>query len=393
MIETFSTKANQTSTAMHNRRLTLSLLREHGPLSRWQLAQITGLRSSTLTYIVRELIDARLVRTVGKRKSNTVGKKQILLEINPDLGWVVGAGIDRDTVSLSFMNAAGRVIDRQRFDSGHRACELPGRVAEAVRAWARGSGESMENLLGIGIGTPGVVDAQRGVLLRSTWLKAEDFPFGQRLREIIDVPVLIDNDANCAALAEYYRGSARGLANFVYFFVSSQEMDGRLAIYGLGSTCFLNHTLYRGTHFGAGEVDSVLESNRIEYTTYDELLRMAEEDAELTPELNSIAYTLARPMASVGNLLDPQAIILGGNVTIRNRQMIETIERALNHLLVPLPNRYVEVRSSRFTDRGTSVGAAMAAIEAVNVVDSPSHGEARVMPLMSRMSDGLPSWS
>lgn len=388
MIKNNAQKANQTSSAAHNRRLAVRLLREHGELSRRQLAQITGLRSSTLTYIVRELLDNRIVRTVGKRQSNTVGKKQMLLEINPELGWVVGAGIERDSMSLSFLNAAGKVVGRERLASGHDAEELPGKLAEHIRDWAKREGESMENLLGVGIGIPGVVDSERGVLMRSTWLKAQAFPFASLLGEKLDAPVLIDNDANFAALAESHLGSARGLSNFIYFFVSSQRHGDVIEIYGLGSTCFLNYKLYRGTHFGAGEVDAVLESNRIERVTPGQLELMATEEGGLTPEMETIASSLATTMASVANLLDPQAIVLGGNVAITNRQMVQAIERSMNRMLVPLPNRFVHVRPSRFLDLGISMGAATAAIEAINIVEDGPTATPRVMHLEPRNGNG-----
>lgn len=388
MVKDNTQKANQTSSAAHNRRLAVRLLREHGELSRRQLAQITGLRSSTLTYIVRELLENRIVRTVGKRQSNTVGKKQMLLEINPDLGWVAGAGIDRDTMSISFLNAAGKVIGRERFNSGHDVEELPGKLAAHIRDWALREGESMENLLGAGIGIPGVVDSERGVLMRSTWLKAHAFPFAALLGEQLDAPVLIDNDANFAAIAESHLGSARGLSNFIYFFVSSQRNGDLIEIYGLGSTYFLNYKLYRGTHFGAGEVDAVLESNRIERVTPGQLELMADEQGTLTPELEKIATSLATTMASVGNLLDPQAIVLGGNVSITNHQMVQAIERAMNRMLVPLPNRFVHVRPSRFLDHGISMGAATAAIEAVNIVEEVPTMSPRVMSLSPKAGGG-----
>ncbi len=364
-------KANQTSSAVHNRRLAVQLLRHHGALSRQQLAQITGLRSSTLTYIVRELLDNQVVRTIGKRKSNTVGKKQVLLEINPDLGWVVGVGIDRDSMSLSFLDAAGKVVGQERLVTGHNADELPGLLADQIRKWADGNDETMQNLLGVGIATPGVVDYKQGTLLKSTWLNAENFPMGRLVSEAVNAPVMVDNDANFAALAEARRGSARGLGTFIYFFVSSQQRGEVIQIYGLGSTYFLDHKLYRGTHFGAGEVDALLEPSPSDSdnVTLEQLAVLADLDGQITPELTEITSDLATTMASVVNLIDPEAVILGGNVSIANKQAVKTIESVINRTIVPLPNRFVEVRASTFVDHGNSMGAAIAAIEAVQIVE------------------------
>jgi len=390
MTKGIAQKANQSSSAAHNRRLTVSLLREHGALSRRQLAQITELRSSTLTYIVRELLENRILRTVGKRPSNNVGKKQMLLEINPDLGWVAGAGIDRDSMSLTFLDAASKVMGQNRIDAGHQVDRLPEMLNGYIRDFARGRGLSMENLLGIGIGLPGVVDPERGMLMRSTWLNTQAFPLGERLAQKIDVPIQMDNDANFAAIAEAHHGSAKGIRNFIYFFVSSQSTGDVINIYGLGSTCFLNYKLYRGTHFGAGEVDRVIEFNRIERVTPDQLEQMSKEEGEVTPGLEKIAVSLATTIASVVNLIDPQAIILGGNVSINNRQMVRAIEREMNRMLVPLPNRFVHVRPSKFDDHGISMGAAISAIEAINIAEQEATPTARVISLQPKTGGASP---
>ena len=362
-------KSTQTISAVHNRRLAVQLLRHHGVLSRQQLAQITGLRNSTLTYIVRELLENQVVRTVGKAESKTVGKKQLLLEINPDLGWVVGVSIDRDAMTLSYLDAAGKVLGQEHLETGHRADEIPMQLSSHIRTWATAHGESMKKLLGVGIATPGVVDNTRGVLLTSTWLNAKNFPMGRLVSDVLGVPVFVDNDANFAAIAEAHQGSARDLDTFIYFFVSSQQHNDVIQIYGLGSTYFINHKLHRGVHFGAGEVDAILDPDPSECVTPDQLGLLAKHDGPLTPALTRIATDLGHTMASVVNLIDPEAVILGGNVIITNKQVLKTIESVINQTIVSLPNRYVEARCSTYSDFGSSMGAAFAAIEAIQIVE------------------------
>ncbi|GAB4188780.1 MAG: ROK family transcriptional regulator [Phycisphaeraceae bacterium] len=365
-------KASQTSSAVHNRRLAVQLLRHHGALSRQQLAQITGLRSSTLTYIVRELLDKQIVRTVGKRKSKSVGKKQVLLEINPNLGWVVGVGIDRDSVTLSCLDAAGKVIEQVNRKTGHVADEIPSTLVKYVQDWSREHDQPMDKLLGLGIATPGVVDYTRGIVLKSTWLNTQNFPMGRLVSDAIGAPVIVDNDANFAALAEARRGCARDLGTFVYFFVSSQLVGDKIQIYGLGSTFFLNHTLYRGTHFSSGEIDASLEPSpeSRQCVTPEQLQMLADPDGPMPMGVDKVIHDLAATMSSVVNLIDPEAVVLGGNVCIANRHAVKALETAINSMIVPLPNRYVEVRTSRFVEHGNSMGAAFAAIEAVQISDN-----------------------
>ena len=101
--------------SIHNRRLVLKLLYER-PMTRSQLSEVTGLRTSTITYIVRDLIQNQIVRTVGKVASQAVGRKQILVEVNPNLGWSVGIGLGGELASLAYVDASRNMIDRDQFD-------------------------------------------------------------------------------------------------------------------------------------------------------------------------------------------------------------------------------------------------------------------------------------
>ncbi len=367
------TKANQTSAAIHNRRLAVQLLRQHGTLSRRQLAQITGLRTSTLTYIVRDLLEQNIVRTVGKAESKTVGKKQILIEINPGLGWVVGVGLETDQASLVYVDASGEVIDRERMEVGHDADALPNLLRSRIDAWATRNKKSTDDLLGIGVGVPGVVDSEHGRVLRSTWFAAENLPLRDLIAQQIDTAVHVDNDANFAALCESRLGSARGLTNFVYFLMNSEAEQDEFAIRGLGTTIFLDGRLYRGSHFAAGEVDTLLEAERYANLSQEQIRLMAEKDAPISDVMKRLASQTGRTLTAVVDLIDPQAVVLGGNLAIANLKMIAEIEREMNSQLVKVPNREVAVRASELGDLGVSMGAAIAAIDAALIGEDPAH--------------------
>src|SRR5579875_2955018 len=92
--------SNHKTAAQWNRALVLRLVRQQKTLSRRQISQITGLRGSTLTYIVRELLDKRVLRTVGKMNSKAVGQKQVLLDANPDLGYFLGFSLRPNEAKL-----------------------------------------------------------------------------------------------------------------------------------------------------------------------------------------------------------------------------------------------------------------------------------------------------
>jgi N-acetylglucosamine repressor len=98
--------------------------------------------------------------------------------------------------------------------------------------------------LGIGIGTPGLIDTLNGVVLRAVNLSWQDLPLGPVLSERVGLPVYLANDSQVTALAEHVFGDCEDAGNLVVI------KFGR----GVGSGIVLNHVLYQGEGFGAGEI-------------------------------------------------------------------------------------------------------------------------------------------
>ncbi|WP_428387019.1 ROK family protein [Mucisphaera sp.] len=357
-------KANHSSTAIHNRRLTIQLLREYGQLSRRQLGELTGLRSSTLTYIMRDLLEHEVVRTVGKRASKSVGKKQVLLEINPHVGWSVGIGVETEALLAVVMDAAGNVTLKDRIPCDTREDRLEDRMADLVQSLCN-EDRPIDRLLGVGLGVPGVVNPDEGLVLQSTMLKRKMFPIGKMLAAKLDAPVHVDNDVNCAAIAEARDGHGTDLNSFVFFIINAIESGDRFALTGVGSALYLAGKMYRGQHFASGEIDALLDNDPLEAVTASQLLQLADAKAPLTPELETIAARLARTMSIVVDLLDPQALIIGGNVDLANQVVIERIAESINTGIIPIKGRDIVVRGSRYTTHGVPVGASCRVLDAV----------------------------
>lgn len=356
-------KVNQAGAAVINRRLIVHLLRRHGPLSRRQLAEMSGLRSSSLTYITRELLGRGVIRTVGKLDRPGAGKKQVLLEVDPRLGWVLGVGVDSDSASLVFLDAKGQMIDRDRMPIHEPFELLPQQLKARADNWLARHGAPPGELLGVGVGIPGVVDPDERVVLRSTRFKLENWNIGERLEKAFGARVCVDNDSNFAALAESRMGSAGDTADFLYFLVNSREWGDRHAIHGLGSSLFINGQLFRGAHFGAGEIDALLDGDHFDAVTAEQLLAIAAPDGAFNGDLHRLADRLTTTLVAMVDLFDPAAVVLGGNLGLANRAMVDYIEKQLNGRIVPVPKRHVAVRPSMFMDHGVSMGAGIAALD------------------------------
>jgi predicted NBD/HSP70 family sugar kinase len=356
-------KGSHPRASIHNRRLVLKLLHD-GPLTRSQLSEITGLRTSTITYIVRDLIQNQIVRTVGKVASQSVGRKQILVEVNPHLGWSVGIGLGGDLASLAYVDASRNMIDRDQFEISGDIMETLTQLKAHVDSWAKTRGHENGCLLSVGMGVPGMVDPQEGVVMRSTSLQVKDLPLAKLVKKHFKVNAYIDNDVNFAAHAEAQLGSAQEHLDFVYFLMNVNTVGDRYRIGSLGSSLYLDGRLRRGSHYVAGEIDLLLQAEERQMVSAEELLLMDKPDAPITESMHRLAVRMGTTMAAVADLIDPAAVVLGGNASISNSKMIESIQAEMNQRLLQAPGREIRVLSSKFQDRGVSVGAAIAAIDA-----------------------------
>jgi glucokinase len=205
-------------------------------------------------------------------------------------------------------------------------------------------------VLGMGVGSPGPLDTQRGLIIHAPLMGWRNFPIVDRLSADFSLPVTLDNDGNLGALAEVRAGVAQGLRNILYMTVST----------GCGGGIIINGDVYRGAHDGAGEfghmcidadgpacpcgsrgcfelyasgtavlarmkadMASGTESRAFELAGYDAHTlsgkhldaAAAEGDAYALEAYRNEGRYLGIGIASLLNLFDPQAIVLGGGIT------------------------------------------------------------------------------
>ena len=239
------TKATHRQTRVHNERLVVRTLYDLGPISRAEVARLTGLTRTTVSDVVAALIDDGIVREIGRGPSSG-GKAPILLEVDQDARLVVGLDLGEERFVGSLVNLRGDI---------RRTVELPvaGRDGdEAVQLVFDLLDELLEGvaapLLGIGIGTPGLVDSRTGTIRRAVNLDWRDLPLGAIVAERYGVPVNVANDSQAAALAEYTYAGGDRVPNLIAIRV------GR----GVGAGLILRGALFQGDGSGAGEIGHVV---------------------------------------------------------------------------------------------------------------------------------------
>ncbi len=239
------TKATHQQTRVHNERLVVRTLYDLGPISRADVARLTGLTRTTVSDVVTALIDDGVVREIGRGPSSG-GKAPILLEVDDDARLVVGLDLGEEHFAGSLVNLRGEIRRSVQIPVGGRdGDDALGLVYDLLDRLLEGS---TAPLLGIGIGTPGLVDSRTGTIRRAVNLDWRDLPLGEIVRERYDVPVNVANDSQAAALAEYtYAGEGR-VPNLIAIRV------GR----GVGAGLILRGALFQGDGSGAGEIGHIV---------------------------------------------------------------------------------------------------------------------------------------
>jgi N-acetylglucosamine repressor len=239
------TKATHQQTRVHNERLVVRTVYDLGPISRADVARQTGLTRTTVSDVVTGLIDEGVVREIGRGQS-TGGKAPILLEVDEDARLVVGLDLGEEHFAGSLVNLRGEirrtvelaVAGRDGSEAVQLVFDLLDELLDGVSA----------PLLGIGIGTPGLVDSRTGTIRRAVNLDWRDLPLGDIVAKRYDVPVNVANDSQAAALAEYtYAGEGR-VPNLIAIRV------GR----GVGAGLILRGALFQGDGSGAGEIGHIV---------------------------------------------------------------------------------------------------------------------------------------
>ena len=223
----------------------LECLRMRGPLSRAGLSAATGLNRSTVSSVINDLLQEQYVREIGLAPSER-GRPGMLLELSPDGGFAVGVEIGVDYICVAATDFLAQTLWLQRVPSHPQDLQavIVERTASLIQA-ALGAGQAKDlRPLGIGLGVPGLVDTRQGSLAFAPNLGWYDVPLRGIFTERFNLPVFVENEANAAALGEYYFGVARDVGSLIYL----------SAGVGLGGGIILNGKLFRGSGGYAGEI-------------------------------------------------------------------------------------------------------------------------------------------
>ncbi len=228
----------------HNRSLVLQTLYRAGRQSRADIARSTGLTRVTISDLVSELMSEGLVIETGFSEDVRPGKPSTLLDIDRSAFQIIGIDLsDYAEFRGALLDLGGNIQSRAELSlAGSTGADATAKVVALVETLI---GRVTAPVLGVGVGSPGIVDRE-GVVLSAPNLGWEDEPLRRILSERFNLPVLVANDANAAVLAEHSFGGA------------DQDLMLVRVGHGVGAGLLLGGSLLFGSRFAAGEIGHVV---------------------------------------------------------------------------------------------------------------------------------------
>ncbi len=350
-----------------NRSAILELLREGRPLSRSEIARKLSLSLPTVMRIVDELTAEQLIQDGGV--SATRGRPSQLVEFNGNAFGVVGVDLGGTKMSGMVADIAGNIQHTLYRTHQSTKTELNGDYLEGLTQFIQelldAPRPNGQRIRGIGIGAPGVTLAPEGIVTWAPSLGWRDLPLQQILTERFQLPVIVENDVNLAALGEWGFGVGKKCQNMITIAIGT----------GIGAGIIINGEIYRGHNQAAGEVGYMLPSvaflgkqyeqfgaleslasgtgivdrarqlvggdngAKLNSLTTREVFQLAEAGVPWAVQVvdETVDY-LTLAIANISAILDPELVILGGGVTGSAGMLLQPITEKLKGL-IPMPPR------------------------------------------------------
>jgi predicted NBD/HSP70 family sugar kinase len=366
-----------------NRRILLNILSDRQPISRTEIAKISGLNKATISTITGELLkDSCIIEEGSGRTTPIGGKPPTPLRLNGKRFGLFGVDIRADETILALSDFNNRIIARVSYETGADANAFLSKLGKEIRK-LRSKHDSFIEFPGIGVSLPGLVDNESGKFLISVVLPWRDVPVVQLLEKSTGLPVIIDNSARCSALAEIWHGKAQyaHVRNLLYVSVST----------GLACGVVIDGGLYRGGNNTAGQFGHIpidlsgsecrcgqrgcwdlyasdkatlkryaelRSTNGKRVSTMRKLIELVDGgDPAATEAVRETARYLGIGITGLINGLDPEVVVIGGEIT-KVWGVIEPIivEQTKRNLLAPRSHG-VAIRPSAFEVRPSLKGA------------------------------------
>ncbi len=371
---------NNNSLKQQNRGLILKLIATGECASRIELAKRTGLSKMSITNIINEFMAMEIVEEQDVQQSKgQQGRHPICLSIGAKAPKIIGLLVHRDECVAVRCDLRLQVLKRSGIpmaaaESGRLSDRLCGLIDDVMPS------AKEERVWGIGIGSIGPVDIKQGMLLNPpNFFGIRDFEIVARLRERYGLPVSLDSQYNCAALAEKYFGIGKQYHDFIFvgimngigsgiisderIFRNSNGLTselGHISVDWQGNACSCGNRGCLETYTGTKVMEQKLRmatGEDLDFRTFCEKAGR-EEDPVVDAIFLDAAEKMACALTSMVNLLNPQAIIIGHEGVCIPEKYLRYMEERINRQKLSGQYRQIAVKKSSFGEEAHLQGCA-----------------------------------
>ncbi len=373
-----------------NREAILRYLFLHAPCSRLELSQVTGLSPGAVTNIVAELLDERVIYEQGSIESEG-GRPRVLLAPNPTFCMLVGVDLGETHLQMELFDFTLRCLHQVRLpvSESHPDTDVQ-LIARAWRELVQATGIDSEQVLGIGIGVPGVVEHDGDIAVAAPHWHWESVKLYRLLQAYLPAPIYIDNGAKAMTLAESWFGAGRNARHLAVILIGT----------GVGAGIITHGELYRGATNSAGEwghtkllpggrqcrcgshgcLEAYVGAPGILRTwaemtgtavTNDQVaglyaLHEAWRSGDISAQrvLDTTAQYLGLGLANLANLFNPERIVLGGWVgSLLGETLLNAVRPYLTQYALPPSLRNLDICLGQLGQEAVCTGAACLVLE------------------------------
>lgn len=361
-----------------NRSNIIGLIRKQGSLSRSEISRISGLSLPSVSRIVDSLIQEGILKEIGKGESLR-GKKPLLIDLNSEHQYVFGVEISRKG-QIILCNLTGTVLKREQYfpDPSHGPLSIANQLSEKISQLCRLHNLLPNKIAGVGIGTPGFLFKAGPLINQSPFFGWNNVNAFQVFENSFPYPVLVENVAKASAVAEKMYGYGKQFDNFFYVFTD----------WGVGGGFVTSGSLYRGLNGNAGEFGhTIIQQNGVpcycgnlgcleQYTSTDAIVREAKAinknfkdfdsvmiayqlgDTVIASLLKKSGEILGKGVANIINLLNPEAIIIGGEIARKCPIYIQSAIEKAHDAVFSLEAQKTPIFTSQLGEDAVATGMA-----------------------------------
>lgn len=361
-----NSKMSHKTIKLRNKKLVLNCIKSSSPTYRSTISRKLRLSKPTVSAIVEELIAEGWVI---ERPENTgdfkkVGRKPIQLIFNNTARYILGVDIGGTNVMVAISDLNGKIICERAFktlDSINTG--ILSKLKEIMDEIIKSTKIDKDKVLGIGIGVPGIVNVEEGLVIDAPSLKWINYPLKEQAEKFFELPVYVDNDVNISVLGEQWLGSARDKENVLLISIGT----------GVGCGILLKGKLFRGSAWGAGEIGYMITDRNASkkkeispisgYGFLDNqiggpaLMRKMRQEIVNTPEhrfnnnndwetkdifhlamqgdcmankvINDFIEHLSFALVNISSLLNPEIILLGGGLSKSGHWFLDRVKETV----------------------------------------------------------------